>query len=67
VHTMHTSTSFNSARTLLQHDMQDEESAVSSRSSNTQIKKYFGTSSRGDLYGRYQWLARKQQIMSRGW
>ena len=66
VQTAHTSTSFNTTRSLLQHDLQDETSVISNRSSITQIKKYFGSSSRNDMYDRYQWLSKKQQIMNNG-
>jgi hypothetical protein len=66
VRTAHTSTSFNSTRSLLQYDLSDEGSVLPNTSSGTQIKKYFGASSRDDLYERHHWLAKKQQIMNRG-
>jgi hypothetical protein len=66
VQSRHTTTSFNTSRSLLQHDVDDEGTVLTNRSSGTQIKKYFGKDSREELYSRYHSLSRKQCIMNQG-
>ena len=66
IYSCYTTTSFNTTRSILEYDVQDESSGICNQNNSKQLKKYFGHQSREDLYERYHWLAKKQQIMNNG-